>query len=535
MTPWWREAVVYHIYVRSFADSDGDGVGDLEGIRRHLGHLGRGGLDVDAIWLSPIYPSPDRDFGYDVSDYRAVNPLFGDIAGFDALVADAADVGVRVVLDFVPNHTSTDHPWFRAARASLDDPHRDWYFFRDRGPDGAPPNNWASSFGKGAWRPDGTTGQVYLASFLAEQADLNWRNPELRGEMLESMRFWLRRGAAGFRLDVVDRIMKDPALRDDPAKPGMEAVAEIAPYIAQEHVHSANTPDLIDALATMRETVDAFDGDPFLVGECFPESAEQRRAYYGTPQRPGLHLSFDFNRSLADVNWNAGAFRNMLAMAAEELPDHAWPAWALSNHDRARHTTRFDPSGTAPERPKAAAVVLLTVRGTPFLYYGEEIGMRTVDIPPDEQLDPVSSAFPGFGRDGERTPMRWTADPATVGFTTGTPWLRTGGDVPGGDVAAQQGDPRSVLETYRRILALRRDRVSLRRGSITLVADGGPVLAYFREHDGERSGIAVNFGDEPAPLPPELSAAGLILDTWDPGASTLPAELAPDQAVVVDL
>ena len=533
---WWDGAVCYQVYPRSFADSDGDGVGDLPGITAHLPHLGRDGLGVDAIWLSPIYPSPQDDFGYDVADYCDVNPEYGTLGDFDSLVAAATDVGVRVVLDFVPNHSSTAHPWFQEALAGRDSPTRDYYIWRNPAPDGGPPNNWSSMFGPGeggAWRWDDASGQYYLATFLGTQADLNWRNPELEARMHEAMRFWFRRGVAGFRLDVVDRIRKDPAFRDNPWWPGAEAVRQVAPSLAQQHLYDQNFDDLPDALAGLRSVTGEFPGT-MLVGEAFPDTAQHRRNYYGPVETPGLQLSFHFE--LADATWNARAWRQAVAGVEETVPEHARPAWALANHDRSRHSTRHDPDAALPGRTRAAACVLLTLWGTPFLYQGEEIGMRDVPVAPADLRDPVGVTYPGFGRDPERTPMRWRPGPG-VGFSAATPWLPDGGDVPGLSVAEQETDPESLLSLYRRLLALRRTLPALHRGNLVLVDGAESILAYVRAGGGELVGVAVNFGPDPAPLPGDLAGGALLCDTR-PGApqeGDPPGELEADSGVVVGL
>ncbi|MCC7076394.1 MAG: DUF3459 domain-containing protein [Acidimicrobiia bacterium] len=529
--PWWKTAVLYQIYPRSFADSDGDGIGDLPGLTAKLPYLGRGGLGVDAVWLSPIYRSTNFDFGYDVSDFCDVDPTLGTLADTDALLAEAHSHGMRVVLDFVPNHTSTEHAWFRESRSRPDSPKRDWYFWRDPRPDGSPPNNWGSSFGGPAWRSDPENTQMYLASFTPEQADVNWRDPGLREAMLDSMSFWLDRGVWGFRLDVADRLAKDPELDDNPLAPGREALTDVMPWLAQEHVGDQNHPDLPRVLRAIRVMAESHCSEPLLLGEMFPDSDADVALYYGTRDEPALHLSFNFNRSLCDIPWDARAFRNIVVRIEDVLPDFAWPCWVMSNHDRSRHATRFDKEGTAPARPKAAATILLTLRGTPVLYYGEEIGMRDVDIPADRQLDPVGKAFPGFGRDPERTPMRWSPEPG-VGFTTGTPWLPDGGLVPGLDVQTQADDPESTLNHYRRLIRIRKERPSLQTGTFEAVDGDDGVFAYVRSLGSESTAIAVNMGPEPAPPPARFGRADVLLAS--PGAAC-DVPLAPDAYVIADL
>jgi alpha-glucosidase len=531
---WWREAVVYQIYPRSFADSDGDGVGDLPGITAHLDHLGPDGLGVDAIWLSPIYPSPQDDFGYDVADFCGVHDEYGSLDDLDTLIEAAGTRGIRVLLDFVPNHSSVKHPWFEEAASSRDARTRDWYIWRDPAPGGGPPNNWASQFGGSAWRWHEPTGQYYLATFLPSQADLNWRNPELVAAMHDAMRFWLRRGVAGFRLDVVDQIAKDPHFRDNPWIAGREAVREIAPFLAQEHVYDKNYVDLPEMLAGLRRVTDEFEGT-VMVGEVFPDTVEHRLGYYGSVEAPGLHLTFHFE--LADASWDANVWRDVIAGAGGAVPGHAAPAWALSNHDRPRATSRYDAHGIHPGRPRAAACCHLCLEGVPFVYQGEEIGMRNVEVPPELARDPVGFTYPGFGRDGERTPMRWTSGPG-VGFTTGTPWLPDGGDIPGCDVAAQADDPDSLLGLYRRLLRLRKERPALRRGMAESVDAADGLLSFVRADavSGDRVGVAVNMGRAPAPVPVSFRGGEVLVDSR-PGraAGSCPPSLDPDTAVVVGL
>lgn len=508
---WWREAVIYHIYMRSFQDSNGDGIGDLQGVIDRLGHLGPDGLGIDAIWLSPVYPSPNRDFGYDVSDYGDIHPDFGTLADLDRLIAEAGKRGIRVLLDFVPNHTSTDHAWFRD--------HPEFYVWQQPGRDGELPNNWPSTFGGPAWEWDETRAAYYLHEFLVEQADVEWRNPGLRAAMLDAMRFWLGRGVAGFRLDVVDRLMKDPEFRDNPVRPNIDVrLAEQFPVIGLEPKFTENTPDNIEALRAIRAMAEEFSdgtlGERVLIGECFPESAEALARYYGSPDAPGLHLSFNFKRSLADVNWSASAFHNMIDLQARELPAFAWPCTALSNHDRSRAISRHDPSGDHPGRAAALAAVLLTTRGTPVIYYGEEIGMRDVPVDHDDSLDPVEAAFPGMGRDPERSPMRWDSS-SNGGFTTGSPWLRIGDDLESCNVAVQLADPGSTLNAYRHLLRLRRERASLRLGAQQLLSSDDGVLAYVRTHDGEGTAVAVNFGNDAVAVPAEISSGTPLFGQLD--------------------
>ncbi len=483
---WWRDGVVYQIYPRSFMDANGDGVGDLEGIRRRLDHLAW--LGVDALWLSPIYPSPMADFGYDVSDYCDVHPLFGTLAEFDRLLAEAHERGLRVILDFVPAHTSTEHPWFQESRASRDNPKRDWYFWRDPKPDGAPPNNWPAIFGGSAWEPDPTTGQSYLRSFLVEQADLNWRNPELVAAMHDVLRFWLDRGVDGFRIDVIHRILKDPALRDLPRIPGREDHG----YGAFEHVHDENHPDVHGALRELRRLLDGYD-ERMAVGEVYVLDPAVVAEYYGRGDE--LHLAFNFR--LTHAPWDAAVFREELARFDRLVGERGWPDVVLSSHDAPRHASRYDDPQWGDARARVAALLLLTARGTPFLYYGEEIGMRNVPIPEDARQDPLAwTLHPNVSRDPERTPMQWEPGPG-AGFSTERPWLPIAADADARNVAAQREDRSSLLWLYRDALALRRASPALRRGDFALLEAPDGVVAYARTTPGERAVVALNFGDAP--------------------------------------
>lgn len=513
---WWRRGVVYQIYPRSFADTDGNGVGDLQGIVAHLDHLGPDGLGVDAIWLSPIYPSPGRDVGYDVSDHERVDPLFGTEGDFDVLVEEAHRRGIRVVLDLVMNHTSDAHPWFRASRSSREGPFADWYLWRDParpGPDGPePPNNWVSWFGGPAWTYEPARGQFYHHTFLAEQPELNWRAPGVEAAQLSMVRGWLARGVDGFRLDVFNAFLKHPDLAANPVRDGASAWDRL------EHIHDIDQPDLPDLIGRFRATVDALPGR-MSVGELFTGSTE--RAAEITTDR---HLVFDWE--LINQPWQAAAFRRAIERRERAFGDR-WPTVVLSNHDQPRHASRLASSvgvgdGDRDSIAKAAAVLLLTLRGTPFLYYGEEIGLGDVDIPPEESIDPpaarVGPDFTWWDRSQARTPMPWTGEPGG-GFSTGTPWLRLGPDVATRNVAAQAHHPDSVLSCYRRLLRTRRELPSLQDGDLRVVDVGDPdVLGMRRVGSGRGVFAAVAFTASGAEitLPP---ADGL---PWRPVAGTHP-------------
>jgi alpha-glucosidase len=493
---WWRTGVVYQIYPRSFADTTGDGVGDLPGIIEHLDHLASPeGLGVDAIWLSPIYPSPGLDGGYDVADYAAVDPLFGSLEDFDRLVEEAHRRGIRVLLDLVLNHTSDRHPWFEASRASREGPHADWYIWRDaagldRRGRPQPPNNWVSFFGGSAWTWDEPRGQFYLHTFLPQQPDLNWREPFVQEAMFGMVRGWLRRGVDGFRLDVFNVLMKSPTLASNP--PARRTARR--PWDRQRHLNDKDQPDLVPLLDEFRAILDEAPGR-MSVGELFTGDVGQAAAL----TRP-RHLVFDFG--LIEQRWSAAAFRRAIAEREARFGD-AWPTVVLSNHDQSRHVSRFlrsldrDDTATQDGLAKAAATLLLTLRGTPFLYYGEEIGLADVAVRREQIVDPparrASWRFPWWNRDQCRAPMPWTGGPGG-GFTTGRPWLPLAPGFQHRNVAGEAADPGSVLATYRDLLRLRQAHASLASGSLHLEPASTPdVLAYVRTHAGERALVAVNF------------------------------------------
>jgi alpha-glucosidase len=502
---WWQTGVIYQIYPRSYQDTNEDGVGDLPGILQRLPYLRW--LGVDAIWISPIYPSPMADFGYDVSDYEDIHPLFGTLEDFDRLLAGAHEQGLKVILDFVPNHTSDQHPWFLASRSSRDDPKRDWYIWADASPGGGPPNNWLSVFGGPAWTLDEGTGQYYLHSFLKEQPDLNWRNTQVREAMLEAMRFWLDRGVDGFRVDVIDRLIKDEMLRDDPPnaewRPGMD------PYKSLTHTHSMNRPEVHDILRSMRSVLDSYP-DRMMVGESYLPLLELVK-YYGK-HGDEAHLSFNFE--LIRAPWDPDYIRKFTENYERALPHAAWPNWVLGNHDRHRVATRL---GHAQAR--VACMLLLTLRGTPTLYYGDELGMTDGEIPPDKVQDPWEKNVPGMGlgRDPERTPMQWDSG-HNAGFSTAEPWLPVSAGYRHVNVETERDDPDSMLHFVRALLSLRRHMPALTIGGWRAVhPEPKGALAYVREHDHEQVLIALNFTEDDLTLDlTSLGAKGRILISTHP-------------------
>jgi alpha-glucosidase len=482
---WWRHAVVYEVYPRSAADGNGDGVGDLVGLPDRLPHFAD--LGVDALWLTPIYPSGGVDGGYDVSDYDAIDPVYGGREAFDAFLAEAHGLGLKVLMDFVPNHTSDDHPWFVESRSSKDSPKRDWYLWADPGPNGSPPNNWLSAFGGPGWTFDPATGQYYCTSFYPQQVDLNWRNPQVRRAVIDAMRRWVERGVDGFRIDVVMKLAKDPGLRDNPLKPDGGDGED-----GQILVNSQNHPDVH---AFVREIRDALGPDTCLLGEVWIRDLTEIFKYLA----PGeLDLAFNFLFTIAP--WDASSKGATIELAETLASGASWPCYHLSNHDGWRH-----PSVIGQDAVRAAAVLLLTLRGTPILYLGEEIGMENVEVPEAMRVDKV-------GRDVVRTPMQWDAGP-NAGFCPPgvTPWLPVSQDFAERNVERQSQDPDSVLSLYRRMLAFRRRSRALRSGSYARVPVDANVLAYLRETREDRVFVAVNFGEESVEL--DVPAGSLVVAT----------------------
>jgi glycosidase len=501
--PWWERSVIYQIYPRSFQDSDGDGIGDLKGIELRLDYLSE--LGIDAIWLSPIFPSPMADFGYDVSNYVDVDLLFGSLEDFDRLLAAAHRRGLKLLLDLVPNHSSDQHPWFLESRSSRDNPKRDWYIWRDPAPDGGPPNNWISDFGGSSWEWDQATGQYYLHAFLKEHPDLNWRNPDMRRAMLDVMRFWFDRGVDGFRIDVLWHMIKAEGLPDNPSNPDYQPGMGEMNSVLQ--LHSTDQPEVHGIAAEMRSLADEY-GERLLVGEIYLP-IERLVQYYGV-EAPGVHLPFNFQ--LIDLPWNAATIGNAIRDYERQLPAGGWPNWVLGNHDRPRICAKV---GEAQAR--IAAMLLLTLRGTPTIYYGDELGMSDVPIPADEVKDPRELREPGIGlgRDPVRTPMAWDSSPH-AGFSSGKPWLPLHVDWPMRNVESETGNRASMLSLYRSLLELRRTESALSIGSIELVDAGRNVLAY-RRCDGEaKLLVALNFSAEPRAI--SLPAGEPLLSTIDIGA-----------------
>ena len=502
---WWRHGVLYQIYPRSFADSNGDGVGDLRGIVSRLDHLEW--LGVDGIWLNPTMPSPNDDWGYDVADYCGVHPELGTLEDVDLLVAEAGRRGIRVLLDLVPNHTSDRHPWFQDALAG--GRHRDFYVWSDE------PNNWLSNFGGSAWTLDERSGQYYLNNFLPTQPDLNWWNEDVRVAFDDVLRFWYERGIAGFRIDVCHAIVKDRELRDDPA-----AMPDDHPKVRERgtrQVFSMNRPEVHDVLKRWRRISDP---DRILVGETYVLELDQLIPYYGTGEDQ-LHLAFNFLFVHAELD--AAELRPIVEAIEEKLPAGAWPVWTGSNHDAGRLATRW--AGGVEAKARAALLMLLALRGTPFLYYGDELALPDAELDPAKALDPVPhrTGDPEHNRDGCRTPMQWTAEPG-AGFTPdgAEPWLPFADDR---SVAEQREDPGSVLHLVRDLIALRRERADLREGAYATLPDAAWVWRR-----GEGTIVALNLSDAPV----EVDARGMLLIGTDRRRKSFDGRLGPWEAVILD-
>ncbi len=524
---WWERGIIYQIYPRSFMDSDGDGVGDLVGIRSKLDYLQW--LGVDAIWISPIYPSPMADFGYDISDYTDIDPTFGSLNDFDALLKDAHGRGLKVLVDYVPNHTSNQHPWFVDSRSSRDSAKREWYVWRDPRPDGGPPNNWLSNFGGKAWEWDEKTGQYYYHAFLREQPDLNWRNPEVQTAMLDVLRFWLDRGVDGFRVDVMHHLVKDTQFRDNPPNPDWRP--GMSPYRELLTTYTADLPEVQDIVAKLRGVVEEYD-DRMLVGEIYLP-VERLMAYYGASGK-GAHLPFNFQ--LIRLPWNAREIAAAVERYEALLPPYAWPNWVLGNHDKSRVATRVGPA-----QARVAAMLLLTLRGTPTMYYGDEIGMHDVPIPFEQVQDPFEKNVPGLGlgRDPERTPMQWSGD-ENAGFTRGNSWLPLADDYPRVNVSLAQRQPTSILTLYRRLIDLRRAEPALSVGDFGPLPGDDDLMAYIRKTDERRLLVVLNLGPKTKSFSiSDLQCRGfLLLSTHlDRGREVLQDEivLRADEGAIIEL
>ncbi|WP_205573201.1 alpha-amylase family glycosyl hydrolase [Flavisolibacter nicotianae] len=476
--PWWQTGILYQIYPRSFQDSNADGIGDLKGILQRLDYLQW--LGVDGIWISPIYPSPMADFGYDIADYTGIHPIFGSMPDFDELLRQVHARGMKLILDLVPNHTSDQHPWFLESRSSRDNPKRDWYIWKDACDDGTPPNNWLSVFGGSGWEWDEATGQYYYHAFLKEQPDLNWRNPEVQKAMFDVMKFWLDKGVDGFRVDVMWHMIKDGQFRDNPINPSYQS--HQATYEKLFPVYSTDQPEVHDIVQQMRRVLDGYS-DRMMIGEIYLP-IHKLITYYG-PQNNGAHLPFNF--MLLNIPWEPLLIAGAIAEYEGALPAGAWPNWVLGNHDQPRITSRV-----GLQQSKIAAMLLLTLRGTPTIYYGDEIGMVDVPIPPNEVQDPQGLNMPdkNLSRDPSRTPMQWDRSD-WAGFSTARPWLRLNAAFKRTNVEKQKDDPYSHLALYRRLIELRQGEPALMTGTFSPVYADHQAMAFIREAPSAKSFLVV--------------------------------------------
>ncbi len=475
---WWHDGVIYQIYPRSFADSNGDGIGDLPGITARLDYLAE--LGVDALWLSPFFPSPDVDFGYDVANYTDVDPQYGTLADFDALIAAAHARGLHIILDMVLNHTSDQHPWFQESRKSKDNPYRDWYLWR------AKPNNWQSVFGGGGWQLDPLTGEYYFHMFFKQQPDLNWRNPAVRQAILDVFRFWLDRGVDGFRLDVFNAYFKHADLPDQPTAFGLRGFDRL------KHVYDMDQPEMMPLLQELRALLAAYPGDRYVVGETFLSSAEKAARYTGIDR---LHAAFNFE--FLNAPFEPRRMMRLINHWEHLLGEQDWPNYVLNNHDITRTATRWH-TGEKDDKLKMAALLLLTLRGTPFLYYGEEIGMRDLRIRRKSEIqDPVGRVYYPFfvGRDGCRSPMQWNGA-INAGFCPPNvhPWLPVHADHVTRSLASQRVEPDSLWHFYQQLLAIRKRCAAITQGIFLPIApDSRVLLAYVRQSKEQTLLVAINF------------------------------------------
>lgn len=536
--PWWQTSVVYQIYPRSYKDTTNNGVGDLQGIIDQLDYLNDGtsdSLGIDAIWLSPFYPSPMKDFGYDISNYVDIDPLFGDLETFDKLIEEAHKRGIKIIIDYVPNHTSDEHSWFIESRSSRDNPKRDWYIWRDAQPDGSLPNNWGSIFGGPAWEWDEKTQQYYFHQFVKGQPDLNWRNPEVQAAMIDVLRFWMDRGVDGFRMDVIYMIWKHPDMPDQPLIPGAVGRGPNDLVGLQEQVYSQNYEGIHDIIKQLRTTLDEY-GDKVMIGEIWLP-LEDRMLYYGIGQNDEFHMPFNFD--LIDdgsfqnpTRWTAQTFRHLVDTHDAAVPEHGWPNYVLGNHDVSRLASRIG----GVDRARVAGMLLLTLRGTPTIYMGEEIGMVNGDIPPEKVQDPQGLVLgPEYTRDTCRTPMQWDSSDY-AGFSDVEPWLPVNADYQSVNVAVEDEDSSSILNLYRELLWLRKSSSALQIGRYESLDTENNTYAYLRHADDETMLIVLNFNAESVTLTLPYSGE-IVLSTTvsrtEPFESEL--KLAGNEGVVIKL
>ncbi len=528
--PWYRRSVVYQIYPWSFKDSNGDGIGDLRGIIQKLDYLNDGpdSLNIGAIWLSPIYPSPMKDFGYDISDYCDIDPRFGNMEIFEELVEKAHLKDVKIIMDLVTNHTSIEHPWFVESRSSKDSPKRDWYVWHDPKPDGSAPNNWLSVSGGSMWALDKKTNQYYLHNFLPEQPDLNWRNTEVQAEMRKIIEFWIKKGVDGFRVDAASHFVEDSKFRDDPLDTTY-IEGKTDPYKKFIHSFSTNQPEMKEVIGLMCDIADE-NKDIFIVSEAYL-GLEDIKKFYRFCNSP-VHAPFNF--ALMSLPWTAKDFRDSIDSYDACLLPQDVPVYVLGNHDRARiATTR------GPKQARAAALLLLTLRGTPFVYYGEELGMQNVGIPKKDLKDGFLKTSDGtFGRDAERTPMQWDSSPH-AGFTKGKPWLPVSKDFEIVNVEYQKEDPHSMFNLYRTLIKFRNKSQALLKGSYRSIETTCPdVFGYIRESEHEKLLVLINFSNKIVAEPLQFGSGTLIATTYMDHADFVVSKeitLRPNEACLISL
>ena len=491
---WWRGAIIYEIYPRSYQDTNGDGVGDLAGITRRLPYIAE--LGVDAIWIAPFFQSPMKDFGYDVSDYKAVDPLFGSLADFDTLIAEAHRLGIKVMIDQVLSHTSDKHAWFAESRTSRDNPKADWYVWAEPKDDGTPPNNWLSIFGGSAWEWDARRLQYYFHNFLVEQPDLNFHTPPVQDALLDACQFWLDRGVDGFRLDTVNFYVHSQGLQSNPpaADRNQPEAPAVNPYNYQDHIYDKSQPENLAFLQRLRALLDRYPATTS-VGEIGDGARSLKTMAAYTSGGDKLHMCYTFD-FLGPI-FSAAHFRERIA-AFEAMAGDAWPCWAFSNHDVERHVSRWASAVSADQDHLAvlAAAILLSLRGSVCMYQGEELGLGEAQLRFEDLADPYGIRFwPEFkGRDGCRTPMVWESNAPNAGFTQGTPWLPVSPPHVARAANREAGDPQSVLARYRQLIAFRKAHTALRSGTIVLTDAPADVLAFVREAAGERVFCAFNLG-----------------------------------------
>src|SRR3954452_21930644 len=535
--PWWKHAVIYEVYPRSFQDSNGDGIGDINGITSRLDYLKE--LGIDAIWITPMYPSPQIDFGYDIANYTTIDPQYGTMADFDHLMAEAKKRNIRVIMDWVPNHTSDQNQWFVESRSSRTNPKRDWYIWRDGKGPGKPPTNWQSWFGHSAWTYDQKTGQYYYHYFYVQQPDLNWRNPEVHTAMMGVLDFWMKRGVAGFRIDAVSRLFEDPAMHDDPYLPGYNVYGDRN----IKHQYTDDLPEVHDVLKEVRRTVNKYPGDPVLVTEADEPNVEALTKMYGNGDEVQLPMDFQ----IADLNeLSAPKFRTLFN-EIENNSAHGQPEYFFSNHDQPRQWDRYGDGGAHNDQiAKLMAVLELCTRGTPQMYYGEELGMRTTDPARIEDVhDPIGKlGWPKEkGRDGERTPMQWDAS-ANAGFTKGNPWLPVPPSAKTYNVETESKDPNSIFNAYKKLLGLRKTNEALRDGKQEDIDEKNPnIYAFLRRAGAKTVLVALNMSGKQQKLNLDWASHGIHASTLEclyasPDTKLDNAkgiELAPFAALVADV